>query len=268
MGIQGRIALVTGAASGMGRATAKLLAAEGAIVALADVNDSAAVAEDIRRSGGKAQVFRFDATSAASIKQLAAAVVSWSGGKLDILVNNAGVGGLVMLTGEDDAYESSWKFNFDVNVTAQQRLTRAVLPQLIASVGSGRVVNISSTEGLGATIFNSPYAAAKHASIGLTKAMAVELASQGVTVNAICPGPIRTAMTGAIPEHQKELFAKRLVPMRRYGAPEEVAYMTLSLVDDRASFTNGSVVPVDGGILANNALLPMRLPWEPRKSKL
>ena len=121
---------------------------------------------------------------------------------------------------------------------------------------------LASTEGLGATIFNSPYVASKHASIGLTKAMAVELASQGVTVNCICPGPIRTGMTHGILERHKQLFAKRLVPMRRYGNPEEVAYMHLSLVDDRAIFLNGSIINVDGGILANNALLPFKLPWE------
>ena len=102
MGVKGRVALVTGAASGMGRATAKLLATEGATVACADISDSKAVVEYIRRSGGKAESFRFDATSAASIKKLAAQVLSWSGGNLDILINNAGVGGLVMLTGDDD----------------------------------------------------------------------------------------------------------------------------------------------------------------------
>jgi 3-oxoacyl-[acyl-carrier protein] reductase len=188
--------------------------------------------------------------------------MNYTNNKLDILINNAGVGSVVKLNDDDATFEEVWDFCFDVNVRSQQRLSMAVLPQLIASEHSGRIVNVASTEGLGATIFNSPYVASKHASIGLTKAMAVELASQGVTVNCICPGPIRTGMTHGILERHKQLFAKRLVPMRRYGNPEEVAYMHLSLVDDRATFLNGSIINVDGGILANNALLPFKLPWE------
>ena len=122
------------------------------------------------------------------------------------------------------------------------------------------IVHVSSIGGLGSSEGRSSYTASKAALIGITHTGALELGPHGVTVNCVCPGPIRTGMTEAIPERQKDLFAKRLVPMRRYGRPEEVAYMTLSLVDDRASYVNGAVINVDGGIIANNALLPMRLP--------
>jgi 3-oxoacyl-[acyl-carrier protein] reductase len=118
--------------------------------------------------------------------------------------------------------------------------------------GEGRIVNIASTEGLGASRFNSPYVAAKHGVIGLTKALAVELGARGVTANAVCPGPIRTGMTEAIPDEAKEKFARRNVPLRRYGDPEEVAHAVLSLALPAASFVNGAVLPVDGGLLAKN----------------
>lgn len=215
----------------------------------------------ILAAGGKAKAFQFDAVNPESIAQLAASVLRWSDGILDILVNNAGVSQPTPLDTDNEDYEEAWEFCFSVNVTAQQRLTRAVLPALITSK-HGRVINIASTEGLGATLFNSPYVASKHASIGLTKAMAVELGSRGITANVICPGPIRTRMTEAIAEKSKRLFATRLVPVRRYGQAEEVAFVTLSLADEKASFINGAVVPVDGGIMANNALLPMKLPWQ------
>ena len=265
MAIKGRFALITGAASGMGLEIAKLFASEGAIVACCDINSCDHVVDIIQSSGGTAKAFTFNARDKFDIQRLAKEVLEWTGNMLDILINNAGVSSVVMLDGDDDTYEATWDFVFDINVRAQQRLSRAILPQLLASEFSGRIVNVASTEGLGATIFNSAYVASKHASVGLTKAMAVELGSRGVTVNCVCPGPVRTGMTKDILENQKELFAKRLVPMRRYGNPAEIAYMHLALVDDRATFTNGCVVNVDGGILANNALLPMRLPWEKKK---
>jgi 3-oxoacyl-[acyl-carrier protein] reductase len=131
------------------------------------------------------------------------------------------------------------------------RLVRACLPYLLQS-GAGRIVNIASTEGVGATALCTPYTASKHGVIGLTRGLAVELGSRGITVNCICPGPIRTGMTAAIPDDDKRKFARRRVPLRRYGEPEEVAQMTLSLVLPAASFLNGAVVVVDGGMTAQN----------------
>ena len=128
-------------------------------------------------------------------------------------------------------------------------MVRAVLADLRRS-DAGRIVNIASTEGLGSTPYNSPYSVSKHGVIGLTRAFAVELGRTGITVNCVCPGPIRTGMTAGIPDDAKDTFARRRVPMRRYGRPEEVAHATVSLVLPAMSFVNGAVLVVDGGLTA------------------
>ena len=116
-----------------------------------------------------------------------------------------------------------------------------------------RIVNIASTEGLGATKYGSPYTAAKTGVIGLTRSLAVELGGEGITVNCICPGPIHTGMTQGIPDEAKQEFARRRVALKRYADPEEVAHMTLSLVLPAAGFTTGVALPVDGGLTIRNA---------------
>ena len=133
-----------------------------------------------------------------------------------------------------------------------QRAIRAALPYM-RKAGYGRIVNVASTEGLGATPGNSPYVAAKHGVIGLTRGLAVDLGREGITVNCICPGPIITGITAGIPDEHKEIYAKRRVPLRRYGIPEEVANITLSCVLPAASFMTGVFIPVDGGLTIKNA---------------
>ncbi len=248
--IAGQVALVTGAGSGMGRATAHLFADEGAAVAVADLEPAAVqkVTEEIEAAGGKAAGFALDVSDPARVEQAVAEIVSRFG-RLDILVNNAGVSLPAAIDGED--YEARWERTLAVNLTAHARLVRACLPHLRAH-GAGRIVNIASTEGLGATAAISPYTASKHGVVGLTRALAVELGASGLTVNCICPGPIHTGMTSFIPDDAKRKFARRRVPMRRYGDPEEVAHMTLSLVLPAASFVNGAVVVVDGGLTVQN----------------
>ena len=153
---------------------------------------------------------------------------------------------------DDKNYEESWDRTFDVLLKGQVTLIRAALP-FIRESDCGRIVNISSTEGIGATPRISPYTSAKHGVIGLTRSLAAELGSEGITVNCICPGPINTAMTAAIPAEDKKIYARRRVPLKRYGEPEEVAHMTLSLCLPAASFVNGAVLTVDGGLSIKRA---------------
>ena len=136
-----------------------------------------------------------------------------------------------------------------MNLTGYVRLVRACLPMLTREPG-GRIVNIASTEGLGATPYLSPYTASKHGVVGLTRSLACELGPLGVTVNCVCPGPIHTGMTSLIPDDAKQRFARRRVPLGRYGDPDEVAHVVLSLALPASSFLNGAIIPVDGGLSA------------------
>jgi 3-oxoacyl-[acyl-carrier protein] reductase len=249
--VKGRAVLVTGAASGMGRATAHVFATEGALVAVTDINEAgvARVVEEIAAEGGTAQGWVLDVMDAASIKRVVAEVAERFG-RLDIVINNAGFGGFHPLDG--DEYDRIWDRSIAGLLTAQQRIVRAALPYLRKS-DAARIVNIASTEGLGATPGDSPYVVAKTGVIGLTRALAVDLGPEGITVNCICPGPIRTALTDAIPEEHKTIFGKRRTALKRYGYPEEVAHITLSLCLPAASYITGAAIPVDGGLTIRNA---------------
>mgnify|MGYP001218139813 FL=1 len=248
--IQGKVAIVTGAASGMGRATAHLFSDEGAKVAVCDVNAEGVerVVNEIQESGGSAKGYVVDLQDGNAPSGLVEQVRS-DLGPIDILVNNAGVsiGGPI----DSPDFEDLWNATFAVNLDAQMRLIRACLDDLRRDQ-QGRIVNISSTEGLGGSAGISPYTASKHGVVGLTKALAVELGPSGVTVNAVCPGPIHTGMTEIIPMDSKEIFARRKTALRRYGNPEEVAHITLSLVLPSSSYITGAAIPVDGGMRARN----------------
>jgi 3-oxoacyl-[acyl-carrier protein] reductase len=253
--LHGRVAIVTGAASGMGRATAHLLGDEGAKVAVVDVNREGVdrVAGELTAAGYPAKGYVADLSDPAQIEALVPQVRA-DLGPIDIVVNNAGVSIPTTLTAQ--GWEDAWALTFEVNLTAQARLIRACHDDLVradlAADGGGRIVNIASTEGLGATKNMSPYTASKTGVIGLTRSLALEYGDTGVTVNCICPGPIRTGMTAEIPDDDKAKFARRRVPKRRYGDPEEVAQITVSLLLPAASYLNGAVIPVDGGMMAQN----------------
>jgi 3-oxoacyl-[acyl-carrier protein] reductase len=248
--IAGKVAIVTGAASGMGRATATLFAAEGAAVGLLDRPGSGvdAVAREVEAAGGRAVAVEIDLAITASIPAAVDEVRS-ALGPIDILVNNAGVGGGGLLDADD--FDAIWEHTFAVNLTAQAAMVRACLTDLLRDA-MGRIVNIASTEAFGATPRTTPYTASKHGVVGLTRSLAVDLGRRGVTANCVCPGPILTAMTVGIPEDARQQFTRRRVPLGRYGFPEEVAHMVLSLVLPAASYVNGAVIPVDGGMTASS----------------
>ena len=246
--VQGLVAIVTGAGSGMGRATAHLLADEGAVVAVVDVDASRvdAVVAEIEAVGGAAGGWTVDVSDRQGVDDLVADVAR-SFGTVDILVNNAGVSIPAGATSDDAHFEMAWIRSIGVNLAGQAYLARAVVPHMLDR-GAGRIVNIASTEAILATAGMVPYTSSKTGVVGLTRSLAVELGRHGITVNCICPGPIDTNMTAPIPVEAKQEYARRRVPLRRYGDPEEVAQMTLSLVLPAASFVNGAIVVVDGGM--------------------
>lgn len=242
--------LVTGAGSGIGRATAHLFADEGARVAVTDLDAASAddVAAEVTAAGGDARAWALDVTDAAAVQGVVADVAAWGGG-LDVLVNNAGasVGHPI----DHDDFEEAWDFGIDLLLTSLTRTIRAALPHL-RQAAAGRIVNISSTEGVGGSANISAYTAAKHGVIGLTRSLAVELGESGITVNAVCPGPIHTGITSAIPEEMKAKFARRTVPVRRYGEPEEIAHGILHLALPASSYITGHALLVDGGMTIKN----------------
>ena len=248
--VAGRVAVITGAASGMGRSTAHLFADEGAKVAVLDRTEEgvAAVVAEITGAGGTAAGWVVDVTDADRVRQVVAEIVEQLGPP-DVLVNNAGVSIPAPIDGPD--FDEQWATTLAVNLTAHTTTIRACLAHLRRN-GDGRIVNIASTEGIGGSAYVSPYTASKHGVIGLSRSLAVELGPTGVTVNVVCPGPIHTGMTAAIPDEAKERFARRNVPIKRYGDPEEVAHATLSLCLPAMSYTTGAVVVVDGGFTTKN----------------
>lgn len=249
--VAGRVIVVTGAASGMGAATARLLADEGALVGLVDraADSLVTVTTELRDAGARAHPVTADVATpgapGAAIAEIRAQL-----GPIDGLVNNAAVASGTGIDADD--FETQWDTSLAVNLTAYAGFVRAALPDLCRHRG-GRIVNIASTEALGATPAQLPYTVTKHGVVGLTRSLAVELGPRGVTVNCVCPGPIHTGMTSLIADEAKAVFARRRTALRRYGDPEEVAHATLSLLLPAASYITGAVLAVDGGLTARNA---------------
>ncbi len=249
--LEGKIALITGAGSGMGRAAAELFAAEGAKVVVSDVADDAGneTVAAVRAAGGDATYVRADVSKAADCDAMVACATQTYGG-LHVLYNNAGIfpaddGGVL------DTPESTWETVMEINLKGVWLGCRAGIPAMIAS-GGGSIVNVASFVALmGAATAQIAYTASKGGVLSMTREIAVEYARQGIRANALCPGPIQTPLLEELLSDPARR-ARRLVhiPMGRLGHADELAKAALFLASDDASFMTGASLVVDGGITA------------------
>ena len=242
-----RVAIVTGAGQGMGRAVAQRLSADGARVVANDVNEEAAArtAKGIQDAGGEAIAVAGDVTSSGDVANIVDAALDRYG-RIDILVNNAGV---LRPTKVIDIEEDEWDWVIAVNLKGTYLCSRAVLPAMRKG-GWGRIVNFSSTAGKStSTVGGAHYTAAKAGVLGFTRHLAREAAAYGVTVNAVCPGLIDTEMVrGTIPDEQARAYADSF-PIQRMGEPSEVAELVAFLASDRAAYITGASLDINGGDL-------------------
>jgi len=244
MNLQGRIAFVTGASQGIGKACALLLAEAGASVALAarNLSNLQCVAKDVQDRGGKALVIGLDVSSRDSIVEgVARALQEFS--KIDILVNNAGIArdNLAMRLKPED-----WELVLRTNLDGAYYCIRAVLPGMVKQ-RYGRIINIASVVAQTGNPGQANYVASKAGLIGLTKAVAAEVASRNITVNAVAPGFISTAMTAKLPEAVRERILS-LIPLGRMGTDRDVAYGVRFLASEEAGYINGHVLNINGGM--------------------
>lgn len=241
------VAIVTGAAAGIGRSTALAFAQQGAAVIVADINETAgeSVAEEIRQSGGAARFIRCDVTRDSDVKAMVALAVD-DFGRLDFAFNNAGIE--IEHSKLADGNEDEFDRIMDVNVKGVWRCMKHQIPAMLAQ-GEGAIVNTASIAGLGAAPKMSIYSASKHAVIGLTKSAAVEYAKKGIRVNAVCPAVIDTDMfrRAAESDPRKAEYAAAMHPVGRLGKPEEIAGAVIYLCSSEAAFTTGVALPLDGG---------------------
>jgi 3-oxoacyl-[acyl-carrier protein] reductase len=241
--LSGRVALVTGASRGIGRAIAERLGAQGArVVAAARGENARAVAEAIVAAGGTAEAADLDVTDRGASERLVASTLERHA-RVDILVNNAGIARdqlLLRMKRED------WDAVLATNLTAAFTLTQAVLKPMIRQRG-GRIISISSVVGQRGNAGQANYAASKAGLIGFTKAVALEVASRGITVNVVAPGLIETDMTGALTGDAREEWVSK-IPLRRLGTPDDIASAVCFLASDEASYITGHVLAVNGGM--------------------
>lgn len=247
MKLTGKIAIITGAAGGIGAATARLLAQEGARLCISDMDDVhlAKVAEEIQGTGADIIYTKTNVANAESVQAMVDATIN-KFGRIDILINNAGI---IRDTMSWKMTDEQWDLVIDVNLKGTFNCCRAVLP-IMRNQNSGKIVNTSSISARG-NPGQANYSAAKAGIIALTQTLALEAAKNGININCIAPGFVDTQMTRSMPAG---VFQRALekVPLRRMGQPEEVAKLHLFLVSDDSSFITGQTIYIDGGISVGN----------------
>jgi NAD(P)-dependent dehydrogenase (short-subunit alcohol dehydrogenase family) len=248
--VGGKVALVTGAASGIGRATALAFAGEGAEVVVADIDAEGGreTVKLIEEASGEATFVRADVSQPADVEVMVQGCVDVYG-RLDFGINNAGVEGAWARTA--DVSLGEWERVLAINLTGVFNCMRHEIPVMLKQ-GGGAIVNVASIAGLRVLANSSAYSASKHGVIGLTKAAALEYARQQIRINAVCPVFTRTPMLESLlsVNESYEERLKRNIPMRRYGTPEDIAAAILWLCSDAAGFVTGHALPLDGGIMA------------------
>ncbi len=244
MRLDGKTAVITGAASGIGRATAQTLAAAGAYTVLGDIAEDKGgeAAEAIRNSGGRAEFVRLDVTDLASIEALRHALAT-RGVQVDVVVNVAGWGKIEPFVKNTPDF---WRKVIDLNLLGPIAMTRAFLDSMIERK-TGKIITVSSDAGRVGSLGESVYAGAKGGAIAFTKSLAREMARFNINVNCVCPGPTDTPLLAAVPEKHREAFV-RVTPMQRLAKPSEIADAVLFFASARADFITGQVLSVSGGL--------------------
>jgi len=248
--LQGKVCVVTGAAKSIGFGIAQKFAEQGARTVLIDIDPAVREsAKSLADRGLPVWGYVLDITDRAAVLACFDEIAG-TAGSVYCLVNVAGVVSQCPFT---ECTEAEFERDFRVNVFGAAWCCQGALASMLPAKQGGRIISFSSKSGKTGSALMVPYSAAKGAIIAMTQALAYEYAREQITVNCICPGPIRSAITERIPEEHKTIYARRRTALGRYGDPEEVAHMTLSLCLPAASFLTGAVIPVDGGLMARNA---------------
>jgi len=247
--IKDKCAVVTGAAAGIGQATAILLAENGAKVVVSDINEAAAneTVKLIEGAGGTAKFIACNVANKEAVKELMIQAIA-AFGPIKLAVNNAGIGGV--LSPLHDIKFEDWDSMIAINLSGVFYCMKEEISAMLHH-GGGNIVNVASLAGLGGVPGGSPYAAAKHGVVGLTRSASMEYAKLNIRVNAVCPGWTETAILDGLKDGMVATSVERYVPMGRLGKPSEVAETILWLLSDKASFINGHCLAIDGGMKAS-----------------